>query len=57
MNDLTKRWYLCPKCGKKLVSHDHDAQCKGVYAYCRESGCRCEYEIKIGCAPDEPKIQ
>lgn len=41
----TKKWYLCPNCGKKLVKYKVDAFSKGIFLICKN--CKSEIEIKI----------
>lgn len=40
-----KRWFLCPRCGKRLVLYHDAAKCCGVYVWCK--GCKRDIEIII----------
>jgi transcription elongation factor Elf1 len=42
----SKKWYLCPNCGKKILIYDiKKAVSKGLYIKCKQ--CKREIEIKI----------
>lgn len=42
---LKRTWYMCPKCGAKLLIYDNTASCKGVYIKCKK--CKSEIEIVL----------
>lgn len=41
-----KKWYDCPKCGKKLLKYD-DEKVKSAQVYIKCKNCKEEVEIKI----------
>ena len=43
---VEKKWYICPRCGSKIMLYDNTANCQGVYLKCSR-GCRNEIEILI----------
>lgn len=43
--DQTRRWYLCPYCGQKILKYDKEAKSKKIYIKCKK--CSKEIEIKI----------
>ena len=43
---VEKKWYICPRCGSKIVLYDNTANCQGVFVKCSR-GCRNEIEILI----------
>lgn len=43
---MSKIWYRCPRCGKKLLKYDEiKGKSKDVYIKCKN--CKNEVEIKI----------
>ena len=45
-NPIERKWYLCPKCGAKMMIYDNMAESHGVFTICSR-GCRNEVEILI----------
>lgn len=44
-NEIKKKWYNCPYCGKKILKYCEDAESKGIFFLCKK--CKKEVEIKI----------
>nr|DAZ69353.1 MAG TPA: Transcription initiation factor IIE, alpha FINGER, Transcription [Caudoviricetes sp.] len=42
---LTRKWYECPVCQKKLLIYDNTAKSSGVFIKCKT--CKNEIEIRI----------
>lgn len=38
-----KLWYCCPYCGQKIHQLNPDANCHGVFTYCR----KCKKEVLL----------
>lgn len=52
-----RRWFCCPRCGKKLNPLQAGAVCRGVLAQCRERRCGWAGEMVVGdCDQKRPSL-
>lgn len=43
---LYTEWFVCPRCGKKLLIYSNNAIAKGIFIKCKKCGSVVEVEIK-----------